>query len=121
MHLNQFSILISLLLALSFLISCSTIKYIPIESTSVIKEIDTVIVVVPSKDTCTVIMPAIDTTSIVETSLATSKATITGGTLVHTIANKDSIKVKTVYKTVVEKVEVPIEVPIETQVVPKWC
>lgn len=66
-----------------------------------------------------------DTTSTVETSLAKSTATVSNGTLHHTIENKkDSVKTKIVYKdkivTKTEYKEVPVEVEVEKKVVPKW-
>ena len=67
-----------------------------------------------------------DTTSTVETSLAKSTATVSNGTLHHTIENKkDSIKTKIVYKDKIIKQteyrEVPVEVEVEKKVVPSWC
>ena len=67
-----------------------------------------------------------DTTSTVETSLAKSTATVSNGTLHHTIENKkDSIKTKIVYKDkIVERIEykeVPVKVEVEKKVVPNWC
>ena len=67
-----------------------------------------------------------DTTSTVETSLAKSTATVSNGTLHHTIENKkDSIKTKIVYKDKIIKQteyrEVPVEVEVVKKVVPGWC
>ena len=67
-----------------------------------------------------------DTTSMVETSLAKSTATVSNGTLHHTIENKkDSIKTKIVYKDKIikqtEYKEVPVEVEVVKKVVPGWC
>ena len=66
-----------------------------------------------------------DTTSTVETSLAKSTATVSNGTLHHSIENKkDSIKTKIVYKdkivTKTEYKDVPVPVEVEKKVVPKW-
>lgn len=67
-----------------------------------------------------------DTTSTVETSLAKSTATVSNGTLHHSIENKkDSIKTKIVYKdkiiTKTEYKEVPVEVEVVKKIVPSWC
>ena len=108
--------------------SCSTIKYVPVKETEYVTAtetlVDTVIKWVPpiekeDKETK-------DTTSTVETSLAKSTATVSNGTLHHTIENKkDSIKTKIVYKdkivTKTEYKEVPVEVEVEKKVVPNWC
>ena len=117
-----------LLFILLLLTSCSTIKYIPVKETEYVTVtetlVDTVIKWVPpiekeDKETK-------DTTSTVETSLAKSTATVSNGTLHHTIENKkDSIKTKIVYKdkivTKTEYKEVPVEVEVEKKVVPSWC
>ena len=108
--------------------SCSTIKYIPVKETEYVTVtetlVDTVIKWVPpiektDKETK-------DTTSTVETSLAKSTATVSNGTLHHSIENKkDSIKTKIVYKDKIikqtEYKEVPVEVEVEKKVVPSWC
>ena len=67
-----------------------------------------------------------DTTSTVETSLAKSTATVSNGTLHHSIENKkDSVKTKIVYKdkivTKTEYKDVPVPVEVEKKVVPSWC
>ena len=117
-----------LLLFILLLTSCSTIKYVPVKETEYVTVtetlVDTVIKWVPpiektDKETK-------DTTSTVETSLAKSTATVSNGTLHHTIENKkDSIKTKIVYKDKIikqtEYKEVPIEVEVEKKVVPGWC
>lgn len=116
-----------LFLILLLFVSCSTIKYIPVKETEYVTVtetlVDTVIKWVPpiektDKETK-------DTTSTVETSLAKSTATVSNGTLHHTIENKkDSIKTKIVYKdkiiTKTEYKEVPVEVEVEKKVIPKW-
>ena len=117
-----------LLFILLLLTSCSTIKYIPVKETEYVTVTETLV------DTVIKWAPPIekvdketkDTTSTVETSLAKSTATVSNGTLYHTIVNKkDSIKTKIVYKdkivTKTEYKEVPVEVEVEKKVVPGWC
>lgn len=117
-----------LLLFILLLTSCSTIKYIPVKETEYVTVtetlVDTVIKWVPPIEN--VDKETKDTTSTVETSLAKSTATVSNGTLYHSIENKkDSIKTKIVYKdkivTKTEYKEVPVEVEIEKKVVPCWC
>ena len=117
-----------LLFILLLLTSCSTIKYIPVKETEYVTVtetlVDTVIKWVPPIEK--VDKETKDTTSTVETSLAKSTATVSNGTLHHTIENKkDSIKTKIVYKdkiiTKTEYKEVPVEVEVEKKVVPDWC
>ena len=110
------------------LTSCSTIKYVPVKETEYVTVTETVV------DTFIKWVPPIekvdketkDTASTVETSLAKSTATVSNGTLHHTIENKkDSIKTKIVYKdkivTKTEYKEVPVEVEVVKKVVPIWC
>ena len=117
-----------LFLILLLLTSCSTIKYVPVKETEYVTVTETIV------DTVIKWAPPIenvdketkDTTSTVETSLAKSTATVSNGTLHHTIENKkDSIKTKIVYKdkivTKTEYKEVPVEVEVEKKVVPNWC
>ena len=107
--------------------SCSTIKYVPVKETEYVTVTETLV------DTVIKWAPPIekvdnetkDTTSMVETSLAKSTATVSNGTLHHSIENKkDSIKTKIVYKdkivTKTEYKEIPVEVEVEKKVVPKW-
>ena len=115
-------------LIILLLTSCSTIKYVPVKETEYVTVtetlVDTVIKWVPpiektDKETK-------DTTSTVETSLAKSTATVSNGTLHHSIENKkDSIETKIVHKDKIikqtEYKEVPVEVEIEKKVIPKWC
>ena len=116
-----------LLFILLLLTSCSTIKYIPVKETEYVTVTETLV------DTVIKWAPPIekedketkDTTSTVETSLAKSTATVSNGTLHHTIENKkDSIKTKIVYKDkIVERIEykeVPVEVEVVKKVVPGW-
>ena len=117
-----------LFLILLLFVSCSTIKYVPVKETEYVTVTETIV------DTVIKWVPPIekidketkDTTSTVETSLAKSTATVSNGTLHHTIENKkDSIKTKSVYKDkIVERIEykeVPVEVEVEKKVVPDWC
>ena len=117
-----------LFLILLLFVSCSTIKYVPVKETEYVTVTETLV------DTVIKWMPPVekvdketkDTTSTVETSLAKSTATVSNGTLHHTIENKkDSIKTKIVYKdkivTKTEYKEVPVEVEVVKKVVPGWC
>ena len=117
-----------LLFILLLLTSCSTIKYVPVKETEYVTVtetlVDTVIKWVPPIEK--VDKETKDTTSTVETSLAKSTATVSKGTLHHTIENKkDSIKTKIVYKDKIikqtEYKEVPVEVEVVKKVVPGWC
>ena len=117
-----------LLLFILLLTSCSTIKYVPVKETEYVTVtetlVDTVIKWVPPIEK--IDKETKDTTSTVETSLAKSTATVSNGTLHHTIENKkDSIKTKIVYKdkivTKTEYKEVPVEVEVVKKVVPGWC
>ena len=116
-----------ILFILLLLTSCSTIKYVPVKETEYVTVTETLV------DTVIKWAPPIekvdketkDTTSTVETSLAKSTATVSDGTLHHSIENKkDSIKTKIVYKdkivTKTEYKEVPVEVEVEKKVVPSW-
>ena len=116
-----------LLLFILLLTSCSTIKYVPVKETEYVTVTETLV------DTVIKWTPPIekvdketkDTTSTVETSLAKSTATVSNGTLHHTIENKkDSIKTKIVYKDKIikqtEYKEVPVEVEVVKKVIPKW-
>ena len=117
-----------LLFILLLFVSCSTIKYVPVKETEYVTVTETLV------DTVIKWMPPVekvdketkDTTSTVETSLAKSTATVSNGTLHHTIENKkDSIKTKIVYKDKIikqtEYKEVPVEVEVVKKVVPDWC
>ena len=117
-----------LLFILLLLTSCSTIKYIPVKETEYVTVtetlVDTVIKWEPPVEK--IVNETKDTTSTVETSLAKSTATVSNGTLHHSIENKkDSIKTKIVYKdkivTKTEYKEIPVEVEVEKKVVPSWC
>ena len=115
-------------LIILLLTSCSTIKYVPVKETEYVTVtetlVDTVIKWAPPIES--VDKETKDTTSTVETSLAKSTATVSNGTLHHSIENKkDSIKTKIVYKDKIikqtEYKEVPVEVEVEKKVVPNWC
>ena len=117
-----------LFLILLLFVSCSTIKYVPVKETEYVTVtetlVDTVIKWVPPTEK--VDKETKDTTSTIETSLAKSTATVSDGTLHHTIENKkDSIRTKIVYKdkiiTKTEYKEVPVEVEVVKKVVPGWC
>ena len=114
-------------LIILLLTSCSTIKYVPVKETEYVTVtetlVDTVIKWAPPIET--VDKETKDTTSTVETSLAKSTATVSNGTLHHSIENKkDSIKTKIVYKDKIikqtEYKEVPVEVEVVKKVVPCW-
>lgn len=117
-----------LFLLMIYAVGCSTIKYVPVKETEYVTVsetlVDTVIKWVPPIEK--IDNETKDTTSTVETSLAKSTATVSNGTLHHTIENKkDSIRTKIVYKdkivTKTEYKEIPVEVEIEKKVVPSWC
>lgn len=117
-----------LLLFILLFTSCSTIKYVPVKETEYVTVtetlVDTVIKWVPPIEN--VDKETKDTTSTVETSLAKSTATVSNGTLHHSIENKkDSIETKIVYKDKIikqtEYKEVPVEIEVEKKVVPSWC
>lgn len=117
-----------LLFILLLLTSCSTIKYIPVKETEYVTVtetlVDTVVKWAPPVEN--IVNETKDTTSTVETSLAKSTATVSNGTLHHSIENKkDSVKTKIVYKdkivTRTEYKEVPVEIEVENKVVPKWA
>ena len=117
-----------LFLILLLFVSCSTIKYVPVKETEYVTVtetlVDTVVKWAPPVEN--IVNKTKDTTSTVETSLAKSTATVSNGTLHHSIENKkDSVKTKIVYKdkivTKTEYKEVPVEVEIEKKVVPSWC
>lgn len=117
-----------LFLILLLFVSCSTIKYVPVKETEYVTVtetlVDTVVKWVPPVEK--IVNETKDTTSTVETSLAKSTATVSNGTLHHSIENKkDSIKTKIVYKdkivTKIEYKEVPVEVEVVKKIVPSWC
>ena len=125
-------LLLVLLFSLGF-ISCSTVKYVPIDTNSqvivrdsIIRIVDTVRVEVP-KEVIKEVIPQIDT-SYLKTSLAESIAYIDTleRKLHHTLTQKGEVKIK--YDTVVkvqyvDKIitkEVPVEVVKEVKHIPNW-
>ena len=115
-------------LIILLLTSCSTIKYVPVKETEYVTVTETLVdtVIKWALPIEKVDKETKDTTSTVETSLAKSTATVSNGTLHHTIENKkDSIKTKIVYKDKIikqtEYKEVPVEIEVEKKVVPSWC
>lgn len=117
-----------LFLILLLFVSCSTIKYVPVKETEYVTVtetlVDTVIKWAPPIEK--IVNETKDTTSTIETSLAKSTATVSNGTLHHSIENKkDSVKTKIVYKdkivTKTEYKEIPVEVEVVKKVVPGWC
>jgi hypothetical protein len=120
---EQLSVIIIALICLS---SCSSIKYVPIQTEekvivrdSIIKVIDTVTVEVPF-EIVKEVLPAIDT-SVLQTELATSVAYIdtVERKLHHTLEQKGQLKVEidTCYITKVEERIVYKDRPIEVEVI----
>lgn len=123
-------LLLVLLFSLGF-ISCSTVKYVPIDTNSqvivrdsIIRVVDTVRVEVP-KEVIREIVPQ-DTVSILKTSLAESTAKVENGKLNHELRQQGVVKVKidTCYITKIEEKityqEVPVEVIKEVKHIPNW-
>ena len=120
-------ILILLLVA----VSCSTVKYVPVETIerieyrdSIVYVNDTITIEVP-KEKVVYVGPA-DTLSQISTSLAFSEAKVEKGILTHTLEQKGEIKTKidTFFKVkytdrIVEK-EVPVEVEVEKPYIPTF-
>lgn len=112
-------------------VSCSTTKYIPVETIerieyrdSLIYVNDTVTIEVP-KEKIVYVGPA-DTLSQISTSLAFSEAKIEQGTLTHTLEQKGELKAKIDTFFVVEYIdriverEIPVEVEKEVKYTPDW-
>lgn len=127
-------IMLMLIMAFVSLVSCSTVKYVPVGTETVVEYRDTTIFV---KDTITIevpkevvkeVVPALDT-SIVSTSLAESIAYLdtTKRSIYHKIEQKGTIPI--LYDTLVTikyvdryiNKEVPIEVVKEVKHIPNWC
>ncbi len=121
-----------IVLCFPVIISCSTLKEIPVQTIE--KEIirdsliyirDTVEVPVPYEKIVEVLPK--DTTSILRTSVAQSEAKIEKGMLHHRLEQNGVVKaqIDTFYLTkTVEKIvekEIPIEIEIEKKVIPNWC
>lgn len=120
-------ILILLLVA----VSCSIVKYVPVETIERIEYRDSIVYVTDSifidipKEKVVYVGPA-DTVSKISTSLAFSEAKVENGILTHTLEQKGEIKAKidTFYKVkytdrIVEK-EVPVEVEVEKPYIPTF-
>lgn len=112
-------------------VSCSTTKYLPVETIERIEYRDSIVYV---NDTITIEVPKekvvyagpADTLSQISTSLAFSEAKVEKGVLTHTLENKEQIKVKidTLFKVkytdrIVEK-EVPVEVEVKKPYIPTF-
>ena len=120
-------ILILLLVA----VSCSTVKYVPVETIEKIEYRDSIVYVNDSifievpKEKVVYVGPA-DTLSKISTSFAFSEAKVEKGVLTHTLEQKGEIKAKidTFFKVkytdrIVEK-EVPVEVEVEKPYIPTF-
>ena len=120
-------ILILLLVA----VSCSTVKYVPVETIEKIEYRDSIVYVndsifieVPKEKV--VYVGHADTLSKISTSFAFSEAKVEKGVLTHTLEQKGEIKAKidTFFKVkytdrIVEK-EVPVEVEVEKPYIPTF-
>ena len=120
-------ILILLLVA----VSCSIVKYVPVETIERIEYRDSIVYINDSifievpKEKVVYVGPA-DTLSKISTPLAFSEAKVENGILTHTLEQKGEIKAKidTFYKVkytdrIVEK-EVPVEVEVEKPYIPTF-
>lgn len=113
-------------------VSCSTVKYVPVQGEKIVEYRDTTVYV---KDTVTVVVPREvvkeivpkDTISILRTSVALSTAKIEKGMLHHKLEQKGVIKtqidtvVKVQYVDKYIKEEIPVEVIKEVKHIPNWC
>lgn len=113
-------------------VSCSTVKYVPIQGEQIIEYKDTTIYI---RDTVTIPVPIQvvkeivpqDTISILRTSVALSTAEIYKGMLHHKLEQKGVIKtqidtiVKVQYVDKYIKEEIPVEVIKEVKHIPNWC
>ena len=127
-------ILIYMLILL--LSSCSTIKYVPIQSDAVTNVKDSIvwhdstIVNYITKERVVDIVPQYDTL-LLETDYAKSMSYVdtTHHVLRGEIENKDTVplkkeikwKEKIIEKEVIKEVEVPVEVTVEKKIIPQWC
>lgn len=127
----QITVFILLLLFSLGFISCSTVKYVPIDTNtqvivrdSIIHVRDTIRVEVP-KEIIREIVPQ-DTISVLKTSLAESTAKVENGKLNHELRQQGAVKVRidTCYVTKIEEKvtyqEVPVEVVKEVKHIPNW-
>ena len=112
-------------------VSCSTVKYVPVETIEKIEYRDSIVYVNDSifievpKEKVVYVGPA-DTLSKISTSFAFSEAKVEKGVLTHTLEQKGEIKAKidTFFKVkytdrIVEK-EVPVEVEVEKPYIPTF-
>ena len=112
-------------------VSCSTVKYVPVETIEKIEYRDSIVYVNDSifievpKEMVVYVGPA-DTLSKISTSFAFSEAKVEKGVLTHTLEQKGEIKTKidTFFKVkytdrIVEK-EVPVEVEVEKPYIPTF-
>lgn len=123
-------LLLVLLFSLGF-ISCSTVKYVPIDTNtqvivkdSIIHVRDTIRVEVPV-EVVKEIVPQ-DTISVLRTSLAESTAKVINGELNHSLKQQGTVKARidTCYVTKIEEKisyqEIPVEVIKEVKHIPDW-
>lgn len=128
-----------MLTSLLLLISCSTVKYVPISDSENIHKVDstiiqyrdsTIFVEVPF-EVIREVVPELDTLRM-ETSLSTSTSYLdtTTRTLKGELKNKIdpiekivylSSKEHIVYRDSIVTKEVPVEVTVEKKYIPKWC
>lgn len=114
---------------LSGIISCTSIRYIPIETKVIERDtlikIDSIIIELPFEVKNNNV--PYNKKSILETSLAKSEAYLDSTTneLKHSLENKPQSKLKadTVFKVKIKEVEkqVPVEVVVEKPYIPTWC
>lgn len=129
--LGYFVALITVLLFTLGLYSCSTTKYVPVETNTQVIVKDSLIYV---NDTIEVEVPKeviiqkvpLDTVSVLNTSLAQSMAKVENGLLYHDLKQQGTIKtvIDTCYITKIEEKityqEVPVEVVKEVKHIPNW-
>ena len=123
--------LITVLLFTLGLYSCSSTKYVPVETNTQVIVKDSLVYVV---DTIEVEVPVevikekvpVDTVSVLNTSLAQSMAKVENGLLYHDLKQQGTIKtvIDTCYLTKVEEKityqQVPVEVTKEVKHIPNW-
>ena len=125
-------IMLMLIMSLVSLVSCSTVKYVPVGTETVVEYRDTTIYLTDTvtieipKEVVKEIVPQ-DKISILSTSLATSEAKIEKGMLTHRLEQKGTLKTQIDTIVTVQYVdryinkEVPIEVVKEVKHIPNWC
>lgn len=123
--------LITVLLFTLGLYSCSTTKYVPIETNTQVIVKDSLVYI---NDTIEIEVPVevikekvpVDTVSVLKTSLAQSMAKVENGLLYHDLKQQGTIKtvIDTCYVTKIEEKityqEVPVEVIKEVKHIPNW-